>query len=284
MSNTELNLIKSRFKWGKIQSVKKGRLANGNPPFPYEKIRKVVEDEKGRVRIDFDIVVNQEKNQVYQRIKQMYLNGMGTERIAFQLNRENIQSPGNKKWSSTTIQRLLIHEFHMGKIVYGRYEWKKKPLTGDREVVKRDESEWIVGYGNHQKLKTEEEHNKIMEIMSRNQKIPRKSRAGVFPTSGLLVCKKCGRMMTYSWGRVEKKTGKLYHYTKCYYKNEFGEKCPQKGVKMNEDFYNALYNTIINNYINAKRIKKIQENASQQSNALQQSNGGQENFIYFRIF
>lgn len=61
MSNTELNLIKSRFKWGKIQSVKKGRLSNGNPPYPYEKIRKIIEDEKGRVRVDFDIIVNPEK-------------------------------------------------------------------------------------------------------------------------------------------------------------------------------------------------------------------------------
>ncbi|NLH00456.1 MAG: hypothetical protein GX488_00900, partial [Clostridiales bacterium] len=147
-----------------------------------------------------------------------------------------------------------------GKVIYGKYKWTKTPLSGKLEVKVRDESEWSVGFGNHPILKTQEEHQKIMEIMSSNQKIPRKSRAGVFPTSGLLVCKKCGRTMAYSFGRVEKKTGKLYHYTKCYYKNEFGEKCCQKGVKMNEDFYNALYNTIINNYIDAKRIKKLQEN------------------------
>ena len=205
MSNTELNLIKSRFKWGKIQSVKKGRFANGNPPYPYEKVRKIIEDEKGRVRVDFDIVVNQEKNQVYQRIKQMYLSGMGTEQIAFQLNRENIPSPNMKKWSATAVQRLLLHEFHMGKIIYGRYEWKKKPISGEREVVKRDESEWVVGYGNHQKLKTEEEHTAILEIMSRNRKIPRRARHGVYPTSGLLTCKKCGRLMAYSLGGKKQK-------------------------------------------------------------------------------
>lgn len=260
ISNTELNLIKSRFKWGKIQGVKKGKLTNGEPPFPYEKVRKIMEDEKGRVRIDFDIVVNEEKNKVYQRIKQMYLSGMGTERIAFQLNRENIQSPGNKKWSSTTIQRLLIHEFHMGKITYGRYEWKKKPISGEREVVKRDESEWVVGYGNHQKLKTEEEHTAILEIMSRNRKIPRRARHGVYPTSGLLTCKKCGRLMAYSRGRQEAKTGKIYDYTKCYYHSPEGVKCPQRGVKMDENFYNALFNTIINSYIDTNRIKQIKQN------------------------
>lgn len=266
MSNTELNLIKSRFKWGKIQSVKKGRLSNGNSPYPYEKIRKIIEDEKGRVRVDFDIIVNPEKNQVYQRIKQMYLRGMGTERIAFKLNRENIPSPGGKTWSSNTIQRLLVHEFHMGKIVYGKYEWKKKPLSGDREVIKRDEDEWIIGYGNHEKLKTEEEHTAILEIMGRNRKIPHRARHGVYPTSGLLTCKLCGRTMTYSRGRKEVKTGKTYDYTKCYYHRPTGEKCPQRGVKMTEEFYEKLYNTIVNSYLDKERIKQISQNQEEKKN------------------
>lgn len=260
MSNTELNIIKERLYNGKKDGAKQGRLTNGNPPYPYEKVRNITQDEKGRIKVDFTIIVNEEKNEVYQKIKKMYLQGINTEKIAFELNRKGKPSPTGKAWSSTAVNRLLKHEFHMGKVIYGRNEWTKTPLSNKLEVRKRDESEWSVGIGNHPILKTEEEHNKIMEIMNRNQKIPRKSRAGVFPTSGLLVCKKCGRTMTYSWGRVEKKTGKLYHYTKCYYKNEFGEKCSQKGVKMNEDFYNALYNTIINNYIDAKRIKKLQEN------------------------
>lgn len=260
MSNTELNIIKERFYNGKKDGAKMGRLTNGNPPYPYTKIRNIIQDEKGRIKVDFTIEVDEEKNAVYQRIKKMYLSGLNTEKIAFQLNKEGIPSPSNKMWSSTAVNRLLKHSFHMGKVIYGRNEWTKTPLSNKLEVRERDESEWSVGIGNHPILKTEEEHRKIMEVMNRNQKIPRKSRAGVFPTSGLLVCKKCGRTMTYSWGRVEAKTGKLYHYTKCYYKTPLGEKCPQKGVKMNEDFYNALYDTIINSYVNAERIKKVKEN------------------------
>jgi site-specific DNA recombinase len=266
MSNTELNLIKSRFKWGKIQGVKQGRLSNGEPPYPYEKVRKFTEDEKGRIRVDFDIIVNQEKNEVYQRIKKMYLSGIGTERIAFQLNRENIPSPGNKKWSSNSVLRLLTHEFHIGKIIYGKYEWKKKPLTGDREVIKRDEDEWIIGYGDYQKLKTEEEHIAILEILSRNRKIPHNARHGAYPTSGLLTCKLCGRIMVYSRGRKEAKTGKTYDYTKCYYHTPEGIKCPQRGVKMTEEFYESLYNTIINSYLNKERIKQISQNQEEKKN------------------
>lgn len=260
MSNTELNIIKTRLYNGKKDGAKQGRLTNGNPPYPYEKVRNITQDEKGRIKVDFTIIVNEEKNEVYQKIKKMYLQGVNTEKIAFELNREGKPSPSGKMWSSTAVNRLLKHEFHMGKVIYGRNEWTKTPLSGKLEVRKRDKSEWSVGIGNHPILKTEEEHQKIMEIMNRNQKIPRKSRAGTFPTSGLLVCKKCGRTMTYSIGREEKKTGKIYHYTKCYYKSALGVKCPQKGVKMDENFYNALYNTIINSYVDAERIKKIAEN------------------------
>ena len=34
------------------------------------------------------IIVNEEKNEVYQKIKKMYLQGVNTEKIAFELNRE----------------------------------------------------------------------------------------------------------------------------------------------------------------------------------------------------
>jgi len=275
MSSNELSLIKSRFKWGKIQGVKQGRLTNGAPPFPYEKIRKISQDEKGRVKIDFDIVVNKEKNAVYQRIKQMYLGGMGTERIAFQLNRENILSPGGKAWSSTAVQRLLIHEFHMGKIIFGKFEWKRKPLTGEREVVRRNEDEWIVGYGDYEKTKTEEEHTAILEIMSRNSKIPRRARHGVYPTSGLLTCKLCGRLMAYSRGRKEARTGRIYDYTKCYYHTPQGVKCPQRGIKMTEEFYESLYNTIINSYLDKERLKQINQNIEEKKNIEMQIKGKQ---------
>lgn len=266
MSNTEYRLIKNRLISGKKDGVKMGRLTNGNPPYPYIKVRNVVHDDKGRIKVDFEILVDKDKNEVYQRIKKMYLSGMNTEKIAFQLNKEGILSPNGKTtWSSTAVNRLLKHEFHTGKIIYGKNEWTKKPLSGKLEVRQRDETLWNIGIGNHEILKTEEEHQKIMSLMAIRQKIPRKSRAGTFPTSGLLICKKCGYHMIYSIGRVEARTGKLYNYTKCYYKDILGNRCSQKGVKMNEDFYDALYNTIIKSYVKADKIKKIAENKEEKS-------------------
>lgn len=266
MSNTELNLIKYRLKWGKMQGAVEGRLSNGEPPYPYQKIRTVGVNDKGKVRILFDIVVNEEKKVVYKQVLKMYLEeGMGVERISRELNKTGVKSPAGTVWSSNAILRLLTHEFHTGKIVYGKYEWKKKPLTGEREVTQRNESEWSVGIGSHELLKTEEQHNKIMDMLQKNRKIPHAARHGAYPTSGLLTCKLCGRIMVYSAQKTEVKSGKRYDYVKCYYHTPVGEKCPQRGVKMDENFYDALYATIISSYINKERIKQINDNRDEKT-------------------
>jgi len=106
-------------------------------------------------------------------------------------------------------------------------------------------------------LKTLEEHNKINEILSRNNHIPHRSKQGCFPTTGIMYCKKCCHRMVYSIGRKEAKSGIAYDYTKCSHKNPFGDKCPQRGVKMNDAFYNALYNQLIDNYLDETRLMKI---------------------------
>ncbi|MDF2503052.1 recombinase family protein [Clostridium sp.] len=256
MSNAEYNTIKERFQQGKIGGVKNGRLTNGNPPYPYEKIREI-KNEKGNVIVDFKIVVNEEKNEVYQQIKKMYLeDNLGTERIAFKLNQAGVLSPIGKTSSNIAVARLLKSEFHLGKIIYGKSEWKKNPFTKKIDVVKKDENEWIIGYGNHPKLKAEEEHSLIIQKMETNNKVPTRARHGSYPTSGLLFCKQCKRAMVYSVGRKEAKTGKIYDYTKCSYHTPTGKKCPQRGIKMTEDFYDALYNTILNSYINVERLKQ----------------------------
>jgi DNA repair ATPase RecN len=66
--------------------------------------------------------------------------------------------------------------------------------------------------------------------------------------------------MVYSVGRPEVKSGIAYNYTKCSHIDPFGVKCTQRGVKMNEAFYNALYNAVITRYLDKNYIEQINEN------------------------
>lgn len=211
-------------------------------------------------------MVNQDKNEIYQAIKNRYLvDNKGTEAIAVWLNNCGIPSPNGTVWHNNAIKRLLVHEFHLGKVVYGKNKWKKDRDGKKRIVSKRDESEWDTGIGEHEQLKTKEEHDDILRRLSQNNKIPRRSRQGCFPTTGLMFCAKCGHMMKYSVGRLEVKTGKAYDYTKCGHKDPYGVKCTQIGIKMDENFYDYLYNIILNRFIDDERLDEIQDRRKEQS-------------------
>nr|WP_303047208.1 recombinase family protein [Paenibacillus odorifer] len=70
----------------------------------------------------------------------------------------NIKPDGkNKGWSNIKVQRLLASEIHLGYISYGKTRSKR----GQVELV--PEEERIKVMGTHEKLKTPEEHEAIME-------------------------------------------------------------------------------------------------------------------------
>lgn len=58
---------------GKRDGARQGKWTNGKPPFPYEYEREIVIDEEGRTRVTGKVVVNQDKNEIYQSIKHRYL-------------------------------------------------------------------------------------------------------------------------------------------------------------------------------------------------------------------
>jgi DNA invertase Pin-like site-specific DNA recombinase len=246
VANNELRQITQRFVQGKIAGTKNGYWTNGKPPYPYLYIKELTVDEKGKQKVIGTIIVDETKAKVYEYMKSKYISGeMGFEAIAFNLNKKGIPAPNGSFWSSNTVQRILIHEFHMGISEYGRNVWRKT-RSGQRKIVRsRPDDEIARGNGTHIALKTLEEHKKINEIKNHNNKVPKRSQAGINPTSGILYCRKCGSRMGYSIGREEAKTGRTYHFTKCTHKSPIGIKCKQSGIKMTEEFYDTIYQSII---------------------------------------
>jgi len=51
--------------------------------------------------------------------------------------------------------------------------------------------------GTHEKLKTPEEHEVIMERLLKNRMLNPNSRRNIFPLSGLLYCEKFGSRMRF---------------------------------------------------------------------------------------
>jgi site-specific DNA recombinase len=183
-------------------------------------------------------------------MKEMYLNEFGAERIKNYLNSQNIKSPNGVDWSINTVLNILKNPFHMGEIVYNKTFWVKAPFERKREKNLSKTADTIISTGSHEQLKTREEHNQILKLSKSNFQIPSASKAGKFPTSSLMICKKCNHTITYSIGKIEKKSGKIYYFAKCNYRDAIGIKCPQKSVKMDEEFYKLIYNEIVNYHFN----------------------------------
>jgi hypothetical protein len=100
----------------------------------------------------------------------------------------------------------LASEIHLGYINYG----KTRSKHGQVELV--PEEERIKVMGTHEKLKTPEEHEVIMERLLKNRMLNPNSRRNIFPLSGLLYCEKCSSRMRFQVGENKKQGQYWTHY------------------------------------------------------------------------
>lgn len=261
-SGKELAVIKERFINGKKSGAKQGNWTNGKPPFPYEYKKEITINAQGKEVVQSYVIVNEEHRPTYNLMKELYISGQyNFESIAHYLNNKGMLTAKGGLWSNVTIQRTILHEFHTGKVVYGKNKWKKDRQGQKKLVATRNEEEWAVGYGNHEKLKTEKEQQAILAVLNRNNKVPHRARLGIFALSGLLYCKKCGKRMKINPERT-KEPSERYIYIGCYKKDKFGVKCEQQGLKLDDDFYTALYDTIVNSYLDRDKLLNMEDNST----------------------
>lgn len=112
--------------------------------------------------------------------------------------------------------------------------------------------------GEHEAVKTQEEHEQILAKIVQNAIVPKENRVrhreAIVPLSGLLYCSRCGKRMTFR--NFKTKKGDFWSAI-CVYKYPDGTKCNQVGRKLDDDFYKALYKNIIK--FDAKTLELVDE-------------------------
>lgn len=221
----EYKSIKKRFKRGKKIGSLRGYWTNGIPPFPYEyQSWKDKFNERG-------LVVNDDKLKTYRFIIDSFLiDRMVCHQIAWELNIQHILSPRGGRWHGEVIRRLLLDESHLGYIITNK-------TSGDGHKIKKDSSKplqiipkekWIIIKNCHEAVKTEEEHQLILEYLNRKTLAPTRTRQDriIYPLSGLIKCSICGHTM-----QVTKREDRRYpdSIKPCWYRDEFGNKCSNRG-------------------------------------------------------
>lgn len=203
----ELNQIKKRMKQGKQNAVRLGRPHSGNPPYGY------TWDKNTK-----SCVINEEQRSVYRIIVSWYLDeGLSANAIAERLNARGVRtSSGRGTWSGEVVQQLLANEFHRGNVVYGKYKAVAKVVDGKTKYINKenhDPSSIIITKGLHEPMKTDEEHQRIVERIEyqrTHNNYNRTGRKNTFRLSGLCYCPHCGKSLA-----VGSSVGRAVHVRKC---------------------------------------------------------------------
>lgn len=218
----------------KQAGVRNGKLHSGSVPFPYEYTKGVK-----------DVTVNPEKFRIYELMKTWFLvDGLSCRQIANKLNDMKVQAPtGRQKrinyyWYGKTVLDILTNRFHLGYIAYG-----KNAAPTDYYI-----QEYIEGMGDHERTKTLDEHNAILErveeLRTSGQGAAKVIRRYRLQT--LVKCPYCGRSHTISF---EDCNSPFTHVKKCLArsKNRKPECNTTRGIK--EDIlYNAVMRELKDKY------------------------------------
>lgn len=166
----------------------------------------------------------------------VYEYGYGTRKIAGFLNKKNIKSATGKKWSYSTIDKMLRNPIYKGYLTYGKTSAKDgKQKSQPKEtwtIAKKPNPDWIIV--------EEDKWDAIQEIRKRNRLsehtpfIPNPTSSPLL-LSGLVYCGKCGKKMTphQSYKTWEKKDGtiksSINYYYRCNGRYE-GKKCKGQSI------------------------------------------------------
>ena len=118
----------------------------------------------GYDKVGSDMIINEEQAKTVRKIYDLFLNGQGSNEIKAYLElNEHLTATGLKKWSASSIVRILRNPFYSGTIVYRK---SYIPDYLEQKAIKnRGEVEQIVVEGRHTPIVTKEEFEKVQKIL-----------------------------------------------------------------------------------------------------------------------
>lgn len=206
LAQNESKKISSRVKAGQKISFMNGVLYGNGNILGYDRVGK-------------DLIINKEQADTVRYIFDLYLQGNGSRKIQFILEQEGRKtSLGKTNWSPSNILRILKNPFYCGRIEY-RKQYVPDYLT-QKKINNKGEIERVIVKGNHQTIVSEEEFDKVQEMLkSTTTKNENGKTFGKTLADNVWVRKlkcKCGHTMNRRITYISKTTGKKTYTFQCY--------------------------------------------------------------------
>ena len=127
----------------------------------------------------------------------LYLSGMGCQRIADRINSLGAKPRRDVQFNRTTIRNILQNPVYTGKIVWDRktHIRPSRQSSGKHLTIYNPQESWTIVDGLHQSIVTQETFEQVQGIFAKRHRSP--SFTGVIenPLAGLIVCGNCGHHM-----------------------------------------------------------------------------------------
>lgn len=228
MSRREYKMIHKRMDRGKKQSVVEGNYMGSYRPYGYN----IVKGKKSRT-----LVPNENEAPIVKMIYDWAVNeNMTAGKIAHKLTLMSIPTyTGTREWSKYTIQQILTNPVYKGNVRWNDRMEIKTMVNGElvRMRPKKTRNDQYMEYeGKHKQYAFVDEET-FKKASSRFKSDRTKSKMKlVNHLAGLIVCKRCGRLMSYQkhYDRPNTSPRIIHRYTNL---------CKIKSVAM-DDVTNAI--------------------------------------------
>lgn len=219
----------------KIKSILKNKKEQGlflgsKAPYGYKK------DPNNKNKLIIDNV----ESKIVKKIFSLSLNGNNNRDIAAYLNKKQILSPSNQRWTSSSVYNILNNKEYTGCLisnVWTNISYKNKTR------IKRNCNEWIVIKNTHEKIIDEKIFN-IIQSRKKNKSNSKVTRNKLL-LEGLVFCEECNSLL----GICYLKKRKHYVMTCNKYRNN-SNNCTSHYInyKKLEDLVLIKINNILNKF------------------------------------
>lgn len=188
MARKELKIITRRLQSGRRRAVEDGNYLGTLPPYGYC----IKQTPRRRY-----LVKNREQAVPTELIFRLYREGLGTRKIAKELNRLGYRSFTGRAWTAPSVLNMLKNPVYAGITVWQKNEIKKSAKPGQKkEVRSRPLNEQLWVRGTHEPYVTEQEWSTLQQLLAGKSHSPYRREHGLTnPLAGLVKCGLCGGAM-----------------------------------------------------------------------------------------
>ena len=197
--------------------------------------------------------VNEQEAETVQYIFNLAEAGQGYRAIANKLNKEGYLTKNANPYDTNAVKYILNNKLYCGYVVWGKYkDWHKKRRKG--------KSEPMITKGKHEAIITEEQYNRVQDMLQLRSKQPQHTKKTNLLT-GLLKCPQCGGPMrvSHNTSRRKNKPDVKYKLYSCANSRRSGPTvCRANSVKASdiESIVEKLFNELIDNKTLLKQVVK----------------------------